>query len=99
MFEKCRAIDDFSEFEKRTGLELGEKIYVDCNGSQLITLEEAERGIGTIDWDGEYDTDVCMLLSDCDENDLKLILESQECEDLIEEYFNFPNVDVEDFYN
>ena len=125
LFEKCSDNNDFSMFTKRTGLDLGEEVYTDCNGNQIITVTEVESGVGTLNWDYEYDTDKCIFLSDCDEEDLKLIATSDEWnkESLIEEffndftdlkidwarfngeyatliddYFNFPEVNIEDYY-
>lgn len=90
LFEKCSDNSDFSRFEKLTGLELGEDVYTDCNGTQIITVAEVETGVGILDWDGDYDTDTCMLLSDCQQGDLELILESNEYNNksLIQEYFD-----------
>jgi len=90
LFEICRDKDDFTEFEKKTGLKLGDNVYVDCNGNEIITEAEVESGVGTLDWDGAYDTDVCMYLSDCNEGDLKIIADSNDYikEDLLQEYFN-----------
>ena len=54
LFEKCRDNDDFEIFEKKTGLKLGEDIYTDGNGDELITVAQVETGCGTLDWDGDY---------------------------------------------
>jgi hypothetical protein len=90
LLEDCRDNDDYTVFEKKTGLELGEDVYTDCNGNQIITVAEVELGVGTLNWDGYYDTDTCMLLSDCSEGDLKLIAESNEYDKdfLMTEYFD-----------
>lgn len=90
LFETSRDNNDFSRFEKLTGLSLGEDVYTDCNGNQIITVAEVETGVGTLEWDGEYDTDTCMLLSDCGESELKLIADSNEWnkESLIQEFFS-----------
>jgi hypothetical protein len=90
LFEKCRDNSDFTEFEKRTGLELGEDVYNDCNGNHIIDASEVEEGVGVLEWDGDYDTDICQYLDECDEDELMLILNSSEYnnEDLISEYFN-----------
>lgn len=91
LFEKCQDNnDDFTEFEKRTGLELGELVYVTGSGGELITVAEAETGVGIINWDGAYDTDICMHLEDADEEDLTLIANSNEWskENLLKEYFD-----------
>lgn len=90
-FENCNDKDDFAEFENKTGLKLGEDIYVDCNGNEIITAAELEEGTGTLDWDGAYDTDNCILLSDCSEQELRLIIESDDDynkKKLVQEYFN-----------
>lgn len=65
-------------------------IYLDQNGSYLISEKEVSSGVGQLDWDGAYDTDTCIYLSDCGETDLNLILESNEYnkKDLIVEYFD-----------
>lgn len=57
LFEKCRDEDDFTEFEKRTGLDLGEKVYFKNTGNTVGLSElECMTGIGRIDIDGEYET-------------------------------------------
>lgn len=90
LFEKSRDNNDFSRFGKLTGLDLGEDVYTDSNGNEIITVEQLESGVGTLDWDGEYDTDTCMLLSDCDESELILIANSNEWnkESLLQEFFD-----------
>ena len=125
LFEKCSDNSDFAAFEKKTGLKLGQNIYADCNGNEIISEKEVESGIGLLNWDYEYDTDECIFLSDCDESDLHLIIESNEWNNeyliqeyfnestdleidwdkfngnystLIDEYFNFPNIDITEFY-
>jgi hypothetical protein len=76
LFNKCSDNSDFTEFEKRTGLELGENVYNDSNGTQMITEAEVESGEGCLNWDYGYDTDIVCKLSDCDEDDLKLIADT-----------------------
>jgi hypothetical protein len=76
LFEKCKDNSDFSEFEKRTGLELGEDVYNDCNGNQIITQAEVDSGEGCLNWDNDYNTDIVCKLQDCDENELELIADS-----------------------
>ena len=90
LLEKCRDLDDFTEFENKTGLDLGEDVYTDCNGTQMITVADAETGVGTLNWDYEYDTDTCCLLSDCGDGDLKIIAESNEwnATQLVQQYFD-----------
>lgn len=65
--------------------------YTDQNGNFLISAKDVDaNGEGCLDWDGQYDTDICIELSSCDANDLQLILESDEYDKLniIKEYFN-----------
>lgn len=64
--------------------------YFDQNGNFLITEKEVNSGIGKLDWDGDYDTDVCMYLRDCGERELLAIFKSDEFnkEELIKEYFD-----------
>lgn len=67
-----------------------EAFYTDGNGNYLISEKEVISGVGQLEWDSIYDTDTCFLLSECDENDLKLINESREWnkENLLVEFFN-----------
>ena len=91
LFEECQDNDnDFAEFEKRTGLNLGELCYTDSNGNVIITVAEAETGIGVLCYDGDYDTDICKYLHECDEYDLLKIADSNEWnkEKLLKEYFD-----------
>lgn len=91
LFEKCQDNDnDFTEFEQKTKLKLGKLYYTDGNGNLLISMEEAETGIGNIDWDGDYDTDICKHLHECNEEELKLIADSNEWdrESVLQEYFD-----------
>lgn len=90
LFEKCRDEDDYSEFERKTGLELGEDIYADFGGTQIITLEEVETGVGILNWDNDYDTDECKFLADCEEKELQLISDSDKWdkESIVQEFFN-----------
>lgn len=57
------------------GLELGDKIYVDCNGSP-VGLKVENDGTGCIDEDGIYDTTYVKRLSDCTNEELELIYHS-----------------------
>lgn len=90
LFENCLDNDDFTPFEKKTGLKLGQDVYIDSNGSQMITVTEVESGVGVLNWDEGYDTDVCMLLSECSDNELKIIANSDEWnkDGLLQEFFN-----------
>lgn len=90
LLEDCTDKGDYSEFENKTGLDLGEDIYTDCNGVQIITAAEVEAGTGTLNWDNEYDTDTCIYLSDCGKDELQMIADSGEWnkESLLQEYFD-----------
>jgi hypothetical protein len=126
LFDKCNDKEDFTEFESKTGLEVGELFYTDGNGTKLISHEEAKTGIGCLNWDYEYNTDNCFYLQDCSEQELRLIFESDywdkidllkqyfdDCTDLtidwelfdteifldlISDYFNNSNIDIQDFF-
>lgn len=86
LLEKSRENEDFSEFEKKTGLSLGKKIYVDQNGNYLIDYD-AQTGV--IEWDIN-DVDEIKYLKDCDYQELNLIYKSSEPGkiDLLKEYFD-----------
>jgi len=62
-------------------------VYTDCNGGELITVAEVETGVGILDWDGDYDTDVCKFLEDCSEDELIKVLGAG-YEYIIREYFD-----------
>jgi hypothetical protein len=64
--------------------------YADHNGRELISANDVESGVGIIDWDGDYDTDVCMLLSECSEAELIKIAASNEwnAHALLQEFFD-----------
>lgn len=72
--------ENFEELELRFGIsesDLGEKIYTDGSGNAVgLTVEEAHTGVGRIEEDGEYDTTYVCLLSECDESECSLIIES-----------------------
>lgn len=87
LFDQCREDDDFSKFEKRTGLSLGADIYVDHNGNGIISFDQVKTGEGVLNFDNDYDTDECKLLLDCDEHELKIIAEAGR-HSLIREYFD-----------
>lgn len=122
LFDRCENINDFTDFEKKTGLNLGENYYFDSNGREMISQKQVEKGTGRLNWDYDYDTDVCIYLNECDEKELKLIAGVDvdlvkeyfdDCttlevdwerfngnyEGLIEDYFNSPSVDLDEFYD
>src|SRR5690606_4830423 len=86
LLEKSRENEDFSEFERKTGLSLGKKIYIDQNGNYLIDYD-AQTGV--IEWDIN-DVDEIKYLKDCDSQELKLIYKSFEPGkiELLKEYFD-----------
>ena len=50
------------------------------SGSNVILSghEEIESETGILDWDGEYDTDIVRKLSECDDDEYQLILDTAE---------------------
>lgn len=90
LFEECSLIEDFTAFEKRTCLPMGLPYYVDQNGGLLISVAEAQSGVGHLEWDGDYDSDLCISLSDCGEEELKIIADSSEygAGAIIEQFFD-----------
>jgi hypothetical protein len=100
LFEQCWENENFAPFEEKTGIIVGENCYFDSNGNHIISCEDVELGVGCIDWDSEYDTDVCKHIVDCSEEELELILKNGD-ELLIDEYFNFhlKNINWKDFDN
>ena len=76
-YYECDENNDFSFFEK-LGFKVGEKQYFK-NSEHPVGLTEAESdsGIGVIDIDGEYDTTVCLTLEDCSDEELQLIVDSE----------------------
>lgn len=66
--------------------ELGHYGYKDQNGNWMDVLEGAETG--TLEEDGSYDTTYVQLLSDCNENELGLILKSNLAQSDVIEYCN-----------
>ena len=65
-------------------------MYSDSNGNHIIDASEVEEGVGVLNWDNEYDTDICQYLDDCDEEELSLIERSREWnrEYLLQEFFD-----------
>jgi hypothetical protein len=90
LLESCRNADDFSKFEAKTGLSVGEPVHTDCNGTIIVDAESFDSLIGSLNWDYEYDTDVCQYLEDCNERELLTIANSRawKSDDAIQEYFD-----------
>lgn len=53
--------------------QLGELIHTDCNGNRVSYV--TGYGTGRLDFDGQYDTTYSIKVSDCDEDELMLIVE------------------------
>jgi hypothetical protein len=68
------------------GLDLGEPYWFDSNGNHIISDEDVEIGIGTIDIDRDYDTTYTQYLEDCDNKELSLIYTHYLGEGLILDY-------------
>jgi hypothetical protein len=49
--------------------------YSDLNGNEIITIKETKSNVGILEFDRQYNTDICKLLSDCSERELQLINE------------------------
>jgi hypothetical protein len=67
-----------------------EQYYIDISGKELISVKEAESGVGYLNFDFAYDSDTCIFLEECGETELNLILKSNEYgkEDMIQKYFD-----------
>lgn len=65
-------VDAKDKFEKRTGIDLGNLIYVNHNGDP-VGLDFENDGTGCINIDNDYDTTYVLRLKDCDEKELLLI--------------------------
>lgn len=64
----------------------------DYNGHFMISLKDLESGIGYLDWDGDYNTDECLYLADCDKSKILIIAEQAEkyeweAEEIIKAFF------------
>ena len=52
---------------------------VDGGGNVILTgRDEIESETGILDWDGEYDTDIVRHLSECDDDEYQMILDTAE---------------------
>lgn len=56
-------------------------------GSNVILKgrDKIENETGILDWDGEYDTDIVKYISECDENELRLLIQTYEKDGLDED--------------
>lgn len=68
-----------SEDENGTTLPDSEWRLVDGGGNVILSgRDEIESDTGILDWDGEYDTDIVRHLSECDDDEYQLILDTAE---------------------
>lgn len=69
--------ENYDELEELFGITaemLGEIYYYDGSGSNVgLSEEDVDKGVGCIDIDGQYDTTYTCYLSDCNEEELRLI--------------------------
>ena len=71
---------EFEDLEEKFGITLemlGEEQYYNNENPVGLTEAESDSGIGVIDIDGEYDTTVCLTLEDCSDEELQLIVDSE----------------------
>jgi len=73
---------EFEELEEKFGITeemLGEEMYYDGGRNPVgLTQNEVDSGVGRIDIDGGYDTTYTKLLSDCTENEIEAIRNSDD---------------------
>lgn len=72
-FEQCCETGDFYFFEK-LGFKIGQQYHFNCGGSNTGLLVDND-GTGSIDIDRDYNTTYCKYLEDCDQPELKLIID------------------------
>ena len=66
-----------SEDENGKALPDSEWRLVDGGGNVILSgRDEIESETGILDWDGEYDTDIVRHLSECDDDEYQLILDT-----------------------
>lgn len=52
---------------------------IDGGGNVILSgRDEIESETGILDWDGEYDTDIVRKLSECDDDEYQMILDTEE---------------------
>lgn len=52
------------------------KYYTDLNGTVIVEADDVNALVGSLNFDNDYDTDYCCYLDECDENELRIIAES-----------------------
>ena len=68
-----------SEDENGKTLPDSEWKLVDSGSNVILSgRDEIESETGILDWDGEYDTDIVRKLSECDDDEYKMILDTEE---------------------
>ena len=68
-----------SEDENGKTLPDSEWKLIDGGGNVILTgRDEIESETGILDWDGEYDTDIVRKLSECDDDEYQIILDTEE---------------------
>ena len=74
-----------SEDENGKTLPDSEWRLVDGGGNVILSgRDEIESETGVLDWDGEYDTDIVRHLSECDDDEYQLILDTAERGEYVE---------------
>jgi len=77
--EADQATMDLYPIFRRLGItlsDLGDRLWFTCGGS-CTGLEVDNDGTGTIDIDGGYNTTYCKLITDCDNDELELIVRDE----------------------
>jgi len=94
LYLKSDTVGNYDEFTRRTGVEVGEMWYCDCNGDPIIEVNHDETG--RLEFDNDYDSDYITDLYDCTPSELLLILNSGywDAHELIREYFNHHSSEV-----
>lgn len=68
-----------SEDENGKTLPDSEWKLIDGGGNVILTgRDEIESETGILDWDSEYDTDIVRKLSECDDDEYQIILDTEE---------------------
>ena len=96
----CFTNDSFIMEKNSEGDTLPDEEWLLCdNGGNVILKgrDNIESETGILDWDGEYDTDIIKYVSECDENELRLLLQAYEKQELDEDIlvavmYHWPNM-------
>ena len=75
--------------------------YLDSSENAVgLTIEDVEKGIGTIDFDGDYDTHYVKSMEDLTEKEILLIADSSEFNKTeLLELLGMKNIEILDQYN